>query len=42
MPEKSLLFSVLPLPAKVFDEEPEAVARANELALRNGSAVMPA
>ncbi len=42
VPENSLLFSVLPLPSKLFDDEPLALARLNELADRNGSALMPA
>jgi hypothetical protein len=41
VPEKSLLFSVLPLPSKVFAELPVALARLKELADRKGSAVMP-
>jgi hypothetical protein len=42
VPEKSLVFSVLPLPSKELLELPAALARANELAENSGSAVMPA
>ena len=43
MPEKSLLFSVLPLPAKVLLALAPTLARAgvNEFAEMPGSAVMP-
>jgi hypothetical protein len=37
-PEKSLLFSVVPLPANSLLPEPAAVARVSALLLRNGSA----
>ena len=42
VPVKSLLFSVVPLPSKSFLWVASARARLNELALANGSAVMPA
>ena len=41
-PEKSLLFSVVPLPENSLLPEPVAVARVSALLLRNGSADTPA